>query len=383
MKHRPSNVKICQWLCEPLKSDVSVSIDRLAGSDDVQHIAVMPDVHLSGDVCLGLAVATRRLIYPAAVGGDIGCGMAAVATNASADVLADSNNATNVLAGLRRGVPAMRHSRATQPAELPAVVINAPLSDLRLTRLIARDGRVQFGTLGRGNHFLEFQRDQEDQLWIMVHSGSRAMGQAITAHHVAIAEQASQRRRLPFLDAETPQGTAYLTDVAWAIAYAEENRLAMLRAVEQLLSELFGVELNWETLIHANHNHVRWETHGSESFWVHRKGALPAAEGVLGVIPGSMGSPSFHVTGRGCPESLCSSSHGAGRALSRGEAARSISARQLDREMRGVWFDSRLVDRLRDEAPSAYKDILAVMRAQRDLTRIDRQLQPILSYKGV
>jgi tRNA-splicing ligase RtcB len=216
----------------------------------------------------------------------------------------------------------------------------------------------------------------------MLHSGSRAMGQAITAHHTAIAQEQSQRRKLPWLDAESPQGQAYLADAAWATAYADASRLAMLRAVQQLLKELLGCQVAWETLIHANHNHVRREMHGGESWWVHRKGALPAAAGLAGVIPGSMGTTSYHVTGRGCEGSLGSSSHGAGRRLSRGEAARAISPRQLAREMHGVWFDARLSRQLCDEAPSAYKDVHAVMRAQRDLTRIDRQLRPLLSYKG-
>ena len=156
----------------------------------------------------------------------------------------------------------------------------------------------------------------------------------------------------------------------------------MLRAADEVLHESFAIGLDWSTLIHADHNHVRRETHGGEPLWVHRKGALPAGEGMPGVIPGSMGTASYHVTGRGCDDALCSSSHGAGRALSRTEAAQTISPRRLAEEMRGVWFDERHARSLCDEAPSAYKDVRAVMRAQRDLTRIDRQLRPILSYKG-
>jgi tRNA-splicing ligase RtcB (3'-phosphate/5'-hydroxy nucleic acid ligase) len=369
------------WLAGPLPKDVTLSIDRLARADDVRHIAVLPDVHLSGDVCVGVAVATRRLVYPAAVGGDIGCGMAAVAVQASADALGE-RTASHLLRELPRCVPAMRHSRATMPARLPARLLEMPLSDARLMKLVNRDGRVQFGTLGRGNHFLEFQADQDDRLWLMLHSGSRAMGSAITAHHVAIAEQYSQRRRLPYLDSETSAGTAYMTDVGWAVRYAEHSRLAMLQATDELLRDTLGVPLDWNTLIHANHNHVQLELHAGELHLVHRKGALPAAEGVAGVIPGSMGSVSFHVTGRGCPSSLCSSSHGAGRALSRKEAAERISPRELHREMRGVWFDPRQTRRLVDEAPSAYKDIRTVMRVQRDLTRIERELRPLLCYKG-
>jgi tRNA-splicing ligase RtcB len=156
----------------------------------------------------------------------------------------------------------------------------------------------------------------------------------------------------------------------------------MLRATETLLEDLFGIRFLWDSLIHANHNHVRQELHFGRDLLVHRKGALPAADGQAGVIPGSMGSASFHVTGRGCEQSLLSSSHGAGRALSRSEAAERISPRQLAREMHSVWFDQRLLRQLCDEAPSAYKDVYAVMRAQRELTRIERELRPLLSYKG-
>jgi tRNA-splicing ligase RtcB len=372
---------IAHWLTAPLRPDVAQSLERLFAAEDVRHIAVMPDVHLSGDVCVGVALATQRLIYPAAVGGDIGCGMAAIAVQAAADLL-DDRTAGGLLAGLARRVPAMRHSRRTMP-ELPKSLLQSPLGHPRLTKLLERDGRVQLGTLGRGNHFLEFQSDQDDRLWIMLHSGSRAMGQAITVHHVAVAKQRkSPPGQLQCLDVETPEGAAYLADVAWAIRYANESRLAMLRATEQLLQDLFGVSFDWPTLIHADHNHVRRETHFGQSLLVHRKGALPAAADQPGVIPGSMGSASFHVTGRGCELSLGSSSHGAGRAFSRSQAAQRIQPRQLLREMRGVWFDDRLARQLCDEAPSAYKDVRAVMRAQRELTRIERELRPLLSYKG-
>jgi tRNA-splicing ligase RtcB len=381
MSERKGAARVERWLAETLPKDVALSIQRLAAAEDVVHVAVMSDVHLSGEVCVGLAVATRRLIYPAAVGGDIGCGMAAVAADSGAELLADESAATRLLSALGRSVPAMRHSRATMP-DLPESLHLEPLSDPRLQKLLSRDGRVQFGTLGRGNHFLEFQADEEERLWIMLHSGSRAMGQAITAHHVTIGEQHSGRRRLPSLDSAAPEGQAYLADVSWAVRYANESRLAMLRTAEQVLVDLFGAALDWQSLIHANHNHVRREVHFGQPLLVHRKGALPAAEGEAGVIPGSMGSASFHVTGRGCEASLCSSSHGAGRALSRGEAAQRISPRQLAREMRGVWFDDRHARQLCDEAPSAYKDVHAVMRAQRELTRIDRKLRPLLSYKG-
>jgi tRNA-splicing ligase RtcB len=327
--------RVERWLAEPVPREVALSISRLASAEDVAHVAVMPDVHLSGDVCVGLAVATSRLIYPAAVGGDIGCGMAAVAIDAGADLLSDRGAAESLLAGLTRAVPAMRHSRATMP-ELPNSLHAEPLSHPRLQKLLSRDGRVQFGTLGRGNHFLEFQADEQDRLWIMLHSGSRAMGQAITTHHVAIAEQLSCRKRLPSLDSAAPEGRAYLADVSWAIRYASESRLAMLRAAEQVLHDLFGMSLQWDTLIHANHNHVRPEAHFGQPLFVHRKGALPAGVGEPGVIPGSMGSASFHVTGRGCEASLASSSPALARPEPRRSGSTHINTTARPRDARRV-----------------------------------------------
>lgn len=376
------NEKVRQWLAEPLTKEVAEAIDKLARIDDVMRIAVMPDVHLAKEVCVGLVVGTRTHIYPAAVGSDIGCGMAALRCNASADLLADARSAARLLAGLYRRAPSLRHRRESAPAALPESLQQAPLSHPRLEKLKSRDGRIQLGTLGRGNHFLEFQRDEEGQMWLMVHSGSRGMGQAITARHAALALCEPAADGPPSFDADSPLGRAYLADASWAERYAAENRLAIVAAVAELLKDLFDVEFDSASLIHANHNHVRFEMHGDAGLWVHRKGALSARLDELGIIPGSMGTASFHTLGRGLPDSLCSSSHGAGRALSRSEAFEKIGERELKSEMRGVWFDERQTGKLRDEAPSAYKDIFAVMRAQRPLTRIVRRLHPVLNYKG-
>lgn len=383
MNTRQAVVQVRSWLTKPLSSDVAQSIERLCRADDVRHVAVMPDVHLANEVCVGVAMATQRLVYPSAVGSDIGCGMAAIGFEADAGLLASERAAARVLAGMYRLIPSIKHPREAVAEKLPAGLQDASLSDPRLEKLRDRDGRFQFGTLGRGNHFVELQADEQDRLWLMVHSGSRGMGQAITAHHLKKARGDGQIDKLVRFDAESLAGQAYLTDVAWAVGYAEQNRLAIIAAVERLLDELFDVAVNRETLIHSNHNHVRRETHDGQDYWVHRKGALSAANEEPGVIPGSMGSASFHVVGRGEESALCSSSHGAGREFSRGEASNKINVRRLEREMHGVWFDHRHAAMLRDEAPSAYKDIKAVMRAQRDLTRIERQLRPLVSYKGL
>jgi tRNA-splicing ligase RtcB len=380
---RQDAAPVRSWLTQPLLSDVARSIELLSRAEDVRHVAVMPDVHLANEVCVGVAMATRRLVYPAAVGSDIGCGMAAVGFDADASILDTERNAARVLAGMHRLIPSIKHVGDGVPRELPTRLQCAALSDPRLEKLKGRDGRFQFGTLGRGNHFVELQADEQERLWLMVHSGSRGIGQAITAHHVGKARENGCRGKLVKFDAELLEGRAYLDDLNWAIGYAEQNRLAIVAAIERLFADLFVATANHDSLIHSNHNHVRRETHAGLAYWVHRKGALSAAADEPGVIPGSMGTASFHVLGRGVEAALCSSSHGAGREFSRGDAIKRISVRKLEREMHGVWFDHRHAALLRDEAPSAYKDIQSVMHAQRELTVIARRLRPVLNYKGV
>lgn len=370
-----------QWLAESLPRDVALALDRLVRTEDICHVAVMPDVHLGRDVCTGVALATRHRLYPQAVGGDLGCGMAAVRLAGSTTLLEDERSAAQLLAGLYRVVPGMRHPRSTLRERLPDLLDETPLSDASLEKQKHRDGRVQFATLGRGNHFLEVQAGPEGELWLMVHSGSRALGQMIANFHLARA--APSAAGLLYLDADDDAGRAYLHDLAWACAYAAASRRAMLESAARLFDELFDVVAAWETLRHCDHNHLRREMHFGEPLWVHRKGAASATDGEAGIIPGSMGTASFHVEGRGCAEALASSSHGAGRRLSRTEARHRIGTVELTRQMGTVWFDHRLADRLRDEAPAAYKDVRAVMRAQRELTRIVRELRPVLSYKGV
>jgi tRNA-splicing ligase RtcB len=368
------------WLVEPLADDVATAIERVARTDDVQHVAIMPDVHLSHDVCTGLVVATRQTIFPQAVGNDIGCGMAAVRFDASAALLENEHAAATLLAALYRAIPAMRHPRASAVERLPDALADTPLSHAALEKLKVRDGRVQYATLGRGNHFLEFQADDDGFLWLTVHSGSRALGQAIGKHHLQRARRSNTG--LMFLDVQDQAGQAYLQDMDWASRYAQTSRLAMLRAVTEIVTAQFDVHADWDSVIHCNHNHVCLERHFGDEFWVHRKGAVSAADGEAGIIPGSMGTATYHVIGRGNDESLCSSSHGAGRRLSRSEARHRIRIDDLERQLDGVWFDHRLAHQLRDEAPAAYKDIHAVMRAQRALTRIVRQCRPVLCYKG-
>lgn len=351
------------WLTEPMPSDVAEAVDRLRRAPDVQHVAVMPDVHLASDVCVGVAMATSSLLYPQAVGGDIGCGMLAVAFDMEAAAVT-----SRVLDGLREVIPARRRKRSSvvESADFGA------LSHSSLETVRRGDGVLQFATLGSGNHFIELQSDEDGRLWLMLHSGSRAMGQAILKHHLARGQPVGGGLRA--IEAASDAGAAYLSDVAWARRYAVASR----RAMAELVAGVVNAAVDWSTLIVTDHNHVE-----GGARWVHRKGAMAAHEGVRGVLPGSMGTLSFHVEGRGNTASLCSSAHGAGRALSRTEAHQKVSERELRRQMEGVWYESRYAGQLRDEAPSAYKDIRAVLRAQRDLVKVIRTLKPVLNYKGV
>jgi len=367
------------WLTAALTHPVREAIERLRRATDVQHVAVMPDVHLAEDVCVGVAMGTARLIYPQAVGGDIGCGMLAVPFDVEADCLADGAVAAGVLARLARAVPARRWNRATAPSP-PAALVAHALSDPRLDALWRTQGALEFATLGSGNHFSELQRDGEGRLWLMVHSGSRAMGPAIRDHHLARASTSSSGLRA--LEADSNEGRAYLHDAAWARRYAAASREHIALNMGTVLNMTFAAKLEWQRAITTDHNHVEHESHGAGALWVHRKGAMAAARGQPGVLPGSMGTMSFHVEGRGCASALCSSAHGAGRLFSRTEARQRVNARELRRQMAGVWYDYRHAELLRDEAPSAYKNIRAVARAQRELTKVVRVLRPILNYKG-
>jgi tRNA-splicing ligase RtcB len=380
MSDRPCEAVVASWTDGPLPRDVRAAIERLSRSDDVRRIAVMPDVHLSADVCVGTVVATSRSLYPNAVGGDIGCGVAAVAFDCAAAELDDARRAAAIFAGLYREIPLVRHRR-NRATGLPAELANRPLSAGALEALKRSEGALQLGTLGRGNHFVELQSDDAGQLWLMLHSGSRGIGQAIRDHHLANGRESGVGLR--WLDASSEEGAAYLADMSWALDYADASRRAMIDKASEIVGRALGTAPIAGSELTCQHNHVRRELHHGELLWVHRKGAISARSGEAGIVPGSMGTASYHVEGRGCTEALMSSAHGAGRRLSRTDARRALSAREVTRELEGVWFDRRIAAGLREEAPSAYKDVHSVMRAQAELVRIVRRLRPALSFKGV
>jgi tRNA-splicing ligase RtcB (3'-phosphate/5'-hydroxy nucleic acid ligase) len=375
-----SGAPIRTWLAAPMGHEVSAAIERLRRAPDVQQIAVMPDVHLAADVCIGVVVATSHLIYPQAVGGDIGCGMLAIGLDLDSAALSDPRVAGQVLNALSRAVPARRRNRNAIIPQ-PGGVENDTLSHASLDSIRRNEGATEFATLGSGNHFIEIQEDEEGRLWLMVHSGSRALGPSIRDHHLSRAQPVGSR--LHVLDATSDAGAAYLHDASCARRFADASRRAMAEEVGRVLAKTLGAQVCWDTVITTDHNQVSLEHHGGRDLWVHRKGAMSAQLGERGVLPGSMGSVSFHVEGRGHEEALCSSAHGAGRVLSRTAARQQVTARAFSRQMEGVWYDSRKMEALRDEAPAAYKDIRAVLRAQKEMVKVIRTLRPVLNYKGV
>jgi tRNA-splicing ligase RtcB (3'-phosphate/5'-hydroxy nucleic acid ligase) len=365
------------WLCHPLDNAERATLDRLSKLEDVVKIAAMPDVHVAADACVGTAVATKHLVYPGLVGGDIGCGMLAVAFDSSAHRFdrgaGRGKFAAEVLTMLRNTIPGSRRNRR-HVLPWPDKLDPHQLSHDSLKAYTKSEAPLQLGTLGGGNHFVELQRDEaDDRLWLMIHSGSRGLGQMIRNHHLSVAKSTG----VTWLDTRQLEGQAYLNDVEFARAYASANRVEMAN----LTARAVGSDLEESTLIHLDHNHVEPQMIDDEALLVHRKGAQPARLNQMGVLPGSMGTLSYHVCGRGVAASLWSSAHGAGRQLSRTQAREKFTNADVKYQLSGVWFDPSQTKALREESPRAYKDVRAVAKAQAELADVVRTLRPVLGFK--
>lgn len=366
------------WVYEPFGTDVAHTLQRLAAIDDIEHIAVMPDVHLAHDICIGTVVAARDNLYPQAVGNDIGCGMSAICLG-EIDAKKFDKKVAAIYRLLGELVPIIKHR--AEFADVPQELVALHLSDEKLEKLKLRDGRFEFGTIGRGNHFLELQRDSENRLWLAVHTGSRGIGQTIARFH--LDRTGNNPTKIRAIAANSEAGRAYLDDANWAQLYARLSRRAIIDVVAGALGQVWDLRVDEQSRIECDHNHVQNEQHFGRSYWVHRKGAIHATQGMRAIIPGSMGSATYHVEGRGLAAALCSASHGAGRTMSRSEARQRISLRKFRESMADIHYDTTKEHLLRDEAVAAYKPISKVMQAQAELVKILRVLRPVLSYKGV
>jgi tRNA-splicing ligase RtcB len=364
------------------------------------HVAVMPDVHAGKGSTVGSVIATDRVIIPATVGVDLGCGMVAVKTDLKASDLPESlkDMRLAIEAAVPHGGPGEVGSWATLP-ELNGQFIS-PFSDHSFKReydlmvgefpeIASKYTERQFGTLGTGNHFVEVCLDELQNVWVMLHSGSRGIGNRIGSFFIEKAKEEMRRWfiNLPDMDlAYLPEGSAfykpYTEAVSWAQEYARMNRDFMLDNTLFAISKVLGREVNVfeDTAVNCHHNYIAMENHYGKNVWVTRKGAVRARKGDFGIIPGSMGARSYIVRGKGNKESFDSCSHGAGRKMSRTAAAKTFSVKDHIAATEGV--ECRKDKSVIDETPGAYKDIDTVMAAQSDLVEPVAVLKQILCVKG-
>ena len=364
-----------------------------------KHVAAMPDVHVGIGATVGSVIPTKGAVIPAAVGVDIGCGMMAARTSLMAHDLPDNLEA--IRSAIERAVP---HGRDVGRGKRdcgswgspPAAIVDAWAALAgrfdriceKFPRLKNTNNLVHLGTLGTGNHFIELCLDQEARVWVMLHSGSRGVGNAIGTFFIELAKQDMRKWFINLPDddlAYFPEGTDHFDDyveaVGWAQDFAALNRRMMMTnviaALRGQIAKPFEAELE---AVNCHHNYVTRENHFGENVLITRKGAVRAAKGVLGIIPGSMGAKSFIVRGLGNPESFDSCSHGAGRVISRTEAKKMVTLDEHIRDTAGV--ECRKDASVIDETPRAYKPIEAVMAAQADLVEIVHTLKQVVCVKG-
>lgn len=398
--HKP----IKAWIdhVPPVEKEAMLQLERIAAMPFIySHIACMPDVHLGIGATIGSVIATDKAIIPAAVGVDLGCGLLAVRTSLVASQLPDS------LAALRSAIEAaVPHGRTDSGGanDKGAHSSDSLASDrnnawrrlltgyLRITtdyQKCSHPGIItQLGTLGSGNHFIEICMDEQDRVWVMLHSGSRGVGNKIGTTFISLAKKEMQGWHIHLSDADLaylPEGShhfkAYCDAVSWAQDYALENRQLMMSATLNCLKAIIPVPIQTDCeSVSCHHNYVSRESHFGRNVIVTRKGAVSAREGQLGLIPGAMGRQSFVVRGKGNADSFHSCSHGAGRLMSRTQAKKTFTLADHAKATEGV--ECRKDIDVIDETPGAYKNIADVMRSQEDLVDIVHTLRAVLTVKG-
>ncbi|XID75404.1 RtcB family protein [Alkanindiges sp. WGS2144] len=378
-----------------IESDAIAQLQKIAELQFIHsHVAVMPDVHLGIGATVGSVIPTKGAIIPAAVGVDIGCGMNAVRLSLNASQLPD--NLQKIRGDIERKVPVgfalhqqvKAKASTLSPLEKRLKVITDKHPGLkRMLRNFDQTWQKQLGTLGGGNHFIELCVDEQNQVWVMLHSGSRGLGNCIGTYFINLAKKEAQHRfgHVPDKDLSYfADGSAsfddYVEAVHWAQDYAFENRREMMRLIlEAIRPHLPPFQLAKEA-VNCHHNYVQQEQHFGENVFVTRKGAIRAGQDELGIIPGSMGTKSYIVKGKGNPESFCSCSHGAGRRMSRSKAKRLFNSEDLTAQTQGI--ECRKDAGVVDEIPAAYKDIDQVMANQTDLIEVVHTLKQVLCVKG-
>ena len=373
-----------------VEASAMVQIENLARLPFMyHHLAVMPDVHTGMGMPIGGVLACVDAVIPNAVGVDIGCGMCAVKTSIKTADIDYLEFRKRVLSKVREIIPlGMSHHKQPQDELLMPTGYDVDL--MWVVKEQYQSALRQLGTLGGGNHFIEFQRDEEDNLWIMIHSGSRNLGKMVGDYYNKKAMALNKKwhsevdpsMRLAFLPFHSPEFGEYWREMQYCIDFALCNRKLMMSRIQDVLESVFP-QIEFEPMINIAHNYAAWETHFGKNVVVHRKGATFAGKGTIGIIPGSQGTASYIVEGLGNPESFNSCSHGAGRVLSR-----TAAINQLDMETEVQRLNERgIIHAIRNksdlqEAPSAYKDIDEVINNQLDLIAVKTRLLPIAVIKG-
>ena len=351
----------------------------------VRHVAAMADAHVAHGVAVGTVFATERTLVPRALGGDLGCGIAATRLSLGAADL-DRRTLQRIVDALGRAIPAGDGVHRGAGVSVPDALQSGVLSTHALLRTRDALAKKHLATLGGGNHFLELDRDADGGAWLLVHSGSRGLGAAIAAHHVRAAEARDEARGgadvIAGLDVDTAEGRAYFDDVTWALAFARANRDALARRALEVLADVTGAEVEALEHLDVHHNFVARETWDGEELLVHRKGAVCVPRGTRALIPGSMATASYVVEGLGCAMAFDSCSHGAGRVLTRSQARATVHPQALARDMRRIVWPEHLARKLVEEAPGAYRAIGEVLDAQDDLVKREKRLEPIAVLKG-
>jgi RNA-splicing ligase RtcB len=380
------NDKLISWASD-IEAETIKQAEKTARMAIVTgHVALMPDAHVGIGATVGSVIPTANAVIPSAVGVDIGCGMVAAELDVTESQLPD--DLEPLLGLVARAIPAgvgQGHDQVAQNAEA-WLSEHRPASDFATKK--ADKILKQFGTLGSGNHFFELCVDERARVWVVLHSGSRGIGNQLATQHIATARQLAKDLELRLEDPDlayfvegTPEFDAYIADMLWAQDYARANRDQMM---DNAMREVFAfIGFGRETQrINCHHNFTQREVHNGVETWITRKGAIKADVGDLGVIPGSMGTRSYIVQGKGNEASWTSCSHGAGRRHSRSKAKKLFTTADLAAQMQGkVWLSQR-ADALIDEIPAAYKDIDQVMADQSDLVEVQHTLRQVLNYKG-
>lgn len=334
--------------------------------------ALMPDAHAGYSLPIGAVVATDGVVLPSWVGYDIGCGMCALPTTYDADTI--RGKAKEIFDGIYKAVP-VGFSHNTKDTVWEGCD-TLPRTE-RMQEIFDKNGLRQLGSLGGGNHFAEVGADETGKVWIVIHSGSRGIGHTTATHYMRIASGDGKAREGHFgFDVDSENGQNYIKDLNFCLAFALENRREIMRRIVGVIDSVATGSPYWSELVNRNHNHAEHK----DGLWIHRKGATHAEQGMMGVIPGNMRDGSFIVRGKGNPDAIWSSSHGAGRVLGRKEAKHTLNMESFAEAMAGVV--AMVTDETLDESPFAYKSIFDVMRQQDEMVEVVAHVRPIINIKG-